>query len=292
VDSPEHQKRAVREYFLGQSRADVTISHLEKVASERLLDRRHDVWDVHASDGRWWVITQPTNLYSQDRFPSMDETLSFHVGVVLRLMAREDKEPHAGIQEVSRLSGSWRRFEQAANALDSAEEAEDFQAVGMRCREVLLTFIREASSEDMVPKGQEVPKAADFIHWSEYLVQHIASGPSRARLRSYLQSLLSETWRYVNWLTHARNATRFDADLAIRMLNDNVSLAALVLIRSERGVPGRCPMCGSYQLFSDFREELMDAGVDEPYVIMCESCGWEDDEGGNNIPEVSQEAGE
>jgi len=36
----------------------------------------------------------------------------------------------------------------------------------MRLRETLLTFISEATSPEMVPDGLEVPKAADFIHWS------------------------------------------------------------------------------------------------------------------------------
>lgn len=35
-------------------------------------------------DGRWWVITNPTNLYSHYEFPSADYTLSFHIGVVAR----------------------------------------------------------------------------------------------------------------------------------------------------------------------------------------------------------------
>jgi hypothetical protein len=73
--SPEYQKRAIRDYVLSQSPPETTIGHLEKVASQRILGHKHDIWDVHASDGRWWVITDPTNLYSQDQFPGMDETL-------------------------------------------------------------------------------------------------------------------------------------------------------------------------------------------------------------------------
>ena len=96
----------------------------------------------------------------------MDETLSFHVGLMLRMMHRQDNEPQAGVEETGRLSGTWRRFEQAADAVDSAEEAEEFQAVGMRFRETLLTFISEATSKEMVSDGEEAPKAADFIHWS------------------------------------------------------------------------------------------------------------------------------
>jgi hypothetical protein len=45
-------------------------------------------WDVHTTGDRYWVITNPTNLYSQQLFPSMDYTLSFHVGVTARMVAR------------------------------------------------------------------------------------------------------------------------------------------------------------------------------------------------------------
>jgi hypothetical protein len=34
----------------------------------------------------------------------------------------------------------WRRFRRAVEAMDDAEEAEDYQAVGMRCREALITL--------------------------------------------------------------------------------------------------------------------------------------------------------
>jgi hypothetical protein len=49
------------------------------------MGHAHDVWDVHASDGRWWVITNPTNLYSQNQFPSMDLAVTFHMGLTLRI---------------------------------------------------------------------------------------------------------------------------------------------------------------------------------------------------------------
>ena len=36
---------------------------------------------MRTTKGRWWVITNPTNLYSQELFPSLDYAISFHVGV-------------------------------------------------------------------------------------------------------------------------------------------------------------------------------------------------------------------
>jgi hypothetical protein len=67
---------------------DEKVLHLEKVASERIFDRQHDVWDVHTDKERWWVVTQPTNLYSQTLMPSLDYTLSFHIGLMARMAAR------------------------------------------------------------------------------------------------------------------------------------------------------------------------------------------------------------
>ena len=140
MESPEHQKRAIRQYFETQV-DDETIEHLEKVASEQIFGRTHDVWDVHTDKDRWWVVTDPTNLYSQRDFRSMDYVISFHVGLMARIVARQ--RASASEEQRGRLSVAWRRFEQAYESLAEAEEAEDIQAVGMKCRECLLAFVRE-----------------------------------------------------------------------------------------------------------------------------------------------------
>src|SRR4030088_1993406 len=63
VESPERERRQVVDYFLSQSPEGTTVEHAEKIAIERVYGIAHEVWEVHASDGRWWVITNPTNLY-------------------------------------------------------------------------------------------------------------------------------------------------------------------------------------------------------------------------------------
>jgi hypothetical protein len=64
---------------------DLEVTFVQKVYSENVLDVRHDVWDVHTSVDRWWVITQPMNLYSQEQFPNMDLAVTFHVGLCIRV---------------------------------------------------------------------------------------------------------------------------------------------------------------------------------------------------------------
>lgn len=46
--------------------------------------------DLHAESGRWWIVTNPTNLYSQADFKSRDAVLTFHVGLAIRLAFRTD----------------------------------------------------------------------------------------------------------------------------------------------------------------------------------------------------------
>src|SRR3984957_8924997 len=84
LPATEHVIDDVTRYYLSQSPGS-EVTFLQKVYSEAVLGHRHDVWDVHASDGRWWVITNPSNLYSQTQFPSMDLAVTFHMGLCLRI---------------------------------------------------------------------------------------------------------------------------------------------------------------------------------------------------------------
>lgn len=270
--SPEHERKTIIDYWENQS-PDDKVNHAEKVHTESLGGgHRYDIWDIHSTDGRWWVITNPTNLYSQEEYPSMDYALSFHVGVSERVL-HGDKRTHETNEQHDRLSTSFRRVQQADDALQEADEAEEFQAVGMRCRECLLSFIRETATDGMVPEDQEPPKRADFVHWSELVASTIASGSSQRRLRSYLKTVAKSTWELVNWLTHAENATRLDGELAVESTGHLITVYAFALVRFERGEPSRCPVCNSYRLTSNYRPEL---GRGNAYVTLCESCGWED----------------
>ena len=64
-------------------------------------------------------------------FKSMDEVLSFHIGLIARVMARQARK--APDRPEPRLERTRRQWEQAAEAQEEADEAEEFQAVGARC---------------------------------------------------------------------------------------------------------------------------------------------------------------
>src|SRR4051794_8842347 len=93
---------------------DETVEHAEKVASERVFHRRCDVWDVHTDKDRWWVVTNPTNLYTQRDFKSMDGVLTFHIGLTTRLFAKDARSAPDGPEP--RFGRMRRQWEQAAEA--------------------------------------------------------------------------------------------------------------------------------------------------------------------------------
>ena len=105
-------------------------------------------------------------------FPSLDYTLSFHIGLIARVQAKRKGTENERLGD--RLAVAFRKWEQAAEALDRSAEAEEIQAVGMRCRECLIAFIMSVSDLKMVPVGRTAPKAADFIQWSELMADTIA----------------------------------------------------------------------------------------------------------------------
>jgi hypothetical protein len=79
LKTTEQERQHILDYMSDQV-SDEKVEFIQKVYSEQLHSLRHDIWDVHTNRDRWWVITNPTNLYSQQQFPNMDLALTFHVG--------------------------------------------------------------------------------------------------------------------------------------------------------------------------------------------------------------------
>lgn len=290
VESSPREEAEIISYFEWQSSKDsegpAIVEHLELVKSEFVFGREYKVWDVHATDGRWWVVTNPTNLYSQEHIPSLDFVLSLHVGLMARVQSRDWSRAKGPNTE--RFAAAWRRWEQAAAAVDVAAEAEDFQSIGMKCRECLLTFVRDAQMDVSLPEGAEKPKRADFIHWAELIADWAAPGPHSKDVRTYLKQLADSTWPLVNWLTHTSSAVRNDAELIVSATNHILGSFAAALVRRESHLPDRCPKCSSYQVQSFYTPELEQ---DPPYLLVCHACRWETPRPAENAPAEANSGG-
>ena len=265
METPAHERRQIEDYLRSQSGDDFEIEHVEKLTSESVLGQQYDVWDAHTSDGRWWVITNPVNLYSQDQIKSMDIALSFHIGLMSRMMA---SHPHPSVRQGAWVLEVARRLDVAGESLDRAREVEDFQAVGMRLRETLLTLAAKlAGLGYQTDAGAADLQQGNFKAWAGVCAEAVAAGSSAQHLRALLKALSEKTWNYVAWLTHARSAGRPDAQIALAAVNETIEAFIVAVGRHQLGAPQRCPLCASYQLRAEH------AG--DGWMRVCETCGWE-----------------
>lgn len=249
---PEHEEKRIRQYVEGQSRnredpddPETKVTLVQKVASYRLLGADYEVYDVHMPTERWWVITAPTNLYDQSTFPEYDTAFSFHVGLMMRLWERESEEIEE--EKAEQIGAAWRRIEAAREALDSAREAEDYQGIGIKCREALIAFAREHSGAEWLTLPENPPRAADFKGWATLHAQALATG----RMRRYLSEIANKTWDVAVGLQHDANATVWDAEMLIKATAHLFDVFSTAMVKIKRRPPTRCPKCGSYKLGSD-----------------------------------------
>ena len=223
------------------------------------------------------VITNPTNLYSQEQFPNMDLAVTFHVGLCLRI-PRSDK-PKLSELDLEPLAACFRHCSEALDALKEAQEVTDFQAIGVRCREALLAFT--SATQIVIPWTADAtgkPKQADFKAWVDHICATALSGQTHEH-RRHLFTLLMEAWKFSNWLTHAKDSTWYDAEAAASTVEHALGLAGSLIIRHVRQVPDVCPACGSNRLTPQRgpHPKAPDVEFERP---TCEKCGW----AGNPIP--------
>jgi hypothetical protein len=245
-----------------------TVQHVERVKSEFVFGIEHIVWDVTTDKDRYWVITELTNLYSQKHFPSFDYTLSFHVGLMMRMRSRPQG---ADVEESTPFDEVLRRQEQAKHRLDRAVEAEDFQAVGMVLREALLSLIAALRRRVDVSHIGDQPKDADFAAWMNLLFDALCPGSSNKELRQHLKNTARETWQLVNWLTHDRNANAAACSIADHACDTLIGHARQILERHRTDKTDHCPVCQSRYVRTHFDVSIPPDG---DYYVTCASCHW------------------
>lgn len=261
-EATTNEKRRVREYVNAESPPEDGVTLVQKLSSRKILGRSIHLYDVRTEHHRWWVVSDPLmNLYSQEDFHEVDMVLAYHIGLCEIIADRSRK--HWGEPE-GILTGTWRRFQRAVDALADADEAEAFQGVGVMCREALLALIRE-EAKDVTPEQR--PKGAAFKAWSKTLLASL----SREQLRDYTTALADNTWDLVEWLQHYTGAAQADAALVLDATGYFISTYARVKLRQIDGRPERCPRCESYRL--EDASHLADDGWVS--LTACAACGWQ-----------------
>lgn len=267
MDSPkDFEYRSIEQYVDGQLDDEESVEFSQRVTTRRILGEMHEIWDVHTTTGRWWVITPLTNLYSQDEFQSFELALTYHLGLKIRITERSRKKARLD-EHRDAIGNAWRRYEQAIDSYNQAEEAEEYQAVGIHCREAFLAVVRSHQDETWVVVEASRPKKDNFKGWNEIFARSLTAG----RSRTYLKTLGSKTWDLIVALQHKSSATMWDAELALDATHHYLGTLGLLITSIDRDVD-MCPKCGSYRVGGDLR--FPQEGVMETCRV-CGACEYE-----------------
>lgn len=269
--SPERDynaERNIADYVEAQGHHDdEAVQHAERVKVEYVMGIPYEAWDVTTDKDRYWVFTNMTMLYSQQHFPSLDYTLSFHIGLMARIRSK-DEQVAAGTTPFDEVL---RRLDQAEEALDRAVEVVDFQGVGMQLREAMISLMAAARRRTELPADTERPQDANVKGWGELLYGHYYAGSSNKDVRGYLKATTDKAWDLVNWLTHHRNANKTAALIAKRAVDAIVVHMANTLTRERWDHTDQCPRCESRAVRTFFDPDIASDGG---HFEDCSECGW------------------
>lgn len=123
----------------------------------------------------------------------------------------DDLERSGKVDDWGGGPGEWAQLETRLSGLrdemDNATTLDQFQDVGRRGREILIDVVGLIFTADMVPDGQDLPKAGDAKARFDFLVRAYAPGSSGEELRGMMRA----AWRLTNHVTHTTSITRVDA---------------------------------------------------------------------------------
>jgi hypothetical protein len=98
------------------------------------------------------------------------------------------------------------RVDGVVSQLRGASSRDDLQDVGRRCREILIDAAKLLADPTLMPRGRELPKAADAKAWLELFLAARAAGRSHRELRAFIPV----AWDLAQKVTHG-DIERVDA---------------------------------------------------------------------------------
>ena len=240
------------------------------------------VWNVKTdTDGDWWVVegdTVPMNLYSQSAYYfGADEVYSFHMGLMQRMSAAQDEyNPEDFVNGVT-LDAEiapqlFRKLKSVAALIDTAKEIEDFQAIGVQCRETLIELGNHIYNP-MMAGSWEQPQASNFKRKSELFIQFYLKGSENSDYRNIIKKLTEATWDYANKITHSRSATYYEVSTCVTLCISLVGVYENILQKVFDPLSQyHCSICQSKKL-SIVGDDSDEDGIVQKLYLHYEECG-------------------
>lgn len=239
------------------------------------------VWNVKTdNEGDWWVVEGdevPMNLYSQSAYYfGADEAYSFHMGLMKRMRVEQEKFSSEDFVRGVTLGTDiapqlFRKLKNVAQLIDSAHEVEDFQSIGVQCREILIELGNYIYVPDMATNGEQ-PQKSNFKQKVELFLQFYLKGSENSDYRSMIKKLTESTWEYACKITHSSKATFYEASSCVMMCTSLIGVCENILQKIYDPVSQyECSSCKSKRLVIDSDESNED-GIVQKLFLKCDEC--------------------
>lgn len=165
----------------------------------------------------------------------------------------------------------FRKLKNIATLIDSAVEIEDFQAIGVQCREVLIELGNYIYFPELAG-DEEQPQASNFKRKAELFVQFYLSGPENSDYRSIMKKMTECVWDYANKITHSNNTTFYEASTCVTLCISLVGAYENIHQKVYNPISQyKCKACRSKKL-KIIGDEANDDGMVTKFILQCEEC--------------------
>jgi hypothetical protein len=215
-----------------------------------------NVWNVKTQNEAYWVVEgdeSPMNLYTQNaNYFSADEAYSFHLGLTQRLEKKRKNEFKHIIEEIpldiGHLKSINRKLNMASEKLSIDLEPEEFQSIGLLCRESLIDLSKELCNRNPELVSEKGLKKSDFKGVANTFIDYYIPGSENSDLRNYSRKLVDSAWSYNSMVVHSQNKKYPDAKIALLFTCTTISLLENLFFK-HLGFDQElaCSECGSLQ---------------------------------------------
>lgn len=186
----------------------------------------------------------------------------------------------AGLQRLKdRYSDVHAKLDLARVGLTEASSSEEYQAIGLLCRDAMIMFANAIFSPDFIPESEETPAEDRAMPRIEATLAHFGEMAGSEEQRRLARAVLAYAMR----LHHNQEAAREEAQRALVFTTLVLTELAGLMEKATQGVQwvetyGRykCPVCGSTELDED---EIVDYDADIGPILAarylaCGKCPW------------------
>ena len=277
--TPEYRietEKRIKEYLFKYDNNEIINIKCENTFND--LGTEVNVWNVKTNSEAYWVVegeVAPMNLYTQNaNYLSADEAYSYHMGITQRLNTNFQKNFKHIIDEIpldiKQIKSINRKLNMAAEKLSIELEPEEFQAIGLICRESLIDLGNELSKRNPEIIKDKGIKASDFKSIANEFINLYIPDESNSELRNYSRKIADIAWSYNSAIVHSPNKSYPDVKIALLFTSALVSLFENLFLKYI-GFDNElaCRECGSKNI------ELFES-ENNTLIAVCKSCNSEE----------------